>query len=70
MGFLAVMWICNTAQSALKWNKTYALNIFSIYVLKIIFPMSHVKVVNDLQIIRRLILSLYLIKKYKHLLEG
>ena len=32
--------------------------------------MSHVKVVNDLQIIRRLILSLCLIKKYKHLLEG
>ena len=52
------------------WNKTSVLNIFSIYVLKIIFPMSHVKVVNDLQIIRRPILSLYLIKKYKHLLEG
>ena len=43
---------------------------FSIYVLKIIFHISHVKVVNDLQVIRRPILSLYLIKKLKHLLEG
>ena len=41
MGSLGVMWIFNTAQGGLKWNKTYVLNIFNLCVKNNISHISH-----------------------------